>query len=193
MSDRGLGVRDGAVVAERLAELHRQEPVRGERRVLACQPRRVREDLTRRAFLIALGVLLVGPAGLNAQSGVEIFSKADAARAFAMTKQQWRENVAAVAKAGVGKVAGDAVTMRTSDGSVTTLPIYEQGGSRPSRVEITVVMSPSPSFTDDVLTDIVRDVRRQMAPEYAVEGRAARLKDGATRFFFKVSESQRRP
>jgi hypothetical protein len=112
----------------------------------------------------------------NAQRGTEIPSKADAAQMFALTRQQWRANLSATVRAGYGTRVGDALTLRTTDGAVTTLPVYSDTDGRPSRLEVTVEM-PSDHVAagdEDMFTLLIRDVRKQMGPEYIVKGRAER-------------------
>ena len=140
-----------------------------------------------------LVVLILLASGASAQPDIEILSKADAAQVFALSKTQWRENLVAVVKAGIGFREGDALTLNAPKGVVTTLPIYSQSDARPSRLEITVVMERKDvtRFDDTTVRNMMQHVRRQMEPEYVATGRAERIEDGGMRFFYTVSENRR--
>jgi hypothetical protein len=129
----------------------------------------------------------------SAQSDIEILSKEDAAQVFALSKAQWRENLVAVVKAGLGTRTGDALTLKAPKGVVTTLPIYSQTDARPSRLEVTVVMEREDvtRFDDAMVADMMQYMRRQMEPEYIATGRAERILGGGMRFLFTVSEKPR--
>jgi hypothetical protein len=149
--------------------------------------------MMRRAARASLVVVLLLVASVGAQQDIEILSKDDAAQVFALSKAQWRENLAAVVKAGLGTRAGDALTLKAPKGIVTTLPIYSQTDTRPSRLDITVEMEREDAarFTDALIADVMQHIRRQMEPEYLATGRAERLAGGRMRFFFMLSEKRR--
>jgi hypothetical protein len=145
-----------------------------------------RRPLTALALALAVvelaGFTIAAPL-TSAQTDIEIIPKEDAAQVFAMTKQQWRDNLAAAVQAGAAKkLAGDAMWVRTPNGALVTRPVYSRTDVRPSRIEIKVVLDP-PWWIDTA--------RRQMQPEYAVDGRGERTADGVT-FFFTLSETGRR-
>ncbi len=138
-------------------------------------------------------LMLVLPSAAWAQADSDILSKDDAAQVFALSKRQWRENATNVVRAGLGSRAGDALTLTTPHGRVTTLPVYAKDDARPSRLEVTVEMEAEhfKLFTDDLARDLLRDVRAQMAPEYGADGRVERTARGMI-FFFTVTEAGRR-
>ena len=142
-------------------------------------------------LLVAVLLLLVSPA--SAQRDIEILSKEDAAQVFALSKVQWRENLVAVAKTGMGTRTGDALTVKAPKGVVTPLPIYSRTDARPSRLEVTVEMEREDvtRFDDAMVADVMQHMRRQMEPEYVATGRAERIQGGGMRFFFTVSEKRR--
>src|SRR5689334_8157966 len=82
----------------------------------------VMRRVARASFVVVL--LLV--ASVGAQQDIQILSKDDAAQVFALSKAQWRENLVAVVKSGLGTRAGDALTAKAPKGIVITLPIYSQ-------------------------------------------------------------------
>jgi hypothetical protein len=142
---------------------------------------------------LPLGMSLLVASSAGAQRDIQILSKDDAAQVFALSKAQWRENLVGMEKARIGTRAGDAFTSQTPAGTVTTLPIYSDTDARPSRLEVMVVMPRDrvTRFDDSMVADLMRDVRRQMEPEYAAEGRAERIEGGGMRFFFTVSEKRK--
>ena len=91
---------------------------------------------SRRPVIVA-GMSFVLACTGNAQREKGILSKADAAEMFAQTRQQWRANLSATVRAGYRTRVGDALTLRTPDGAVTTLPVYSHTDWRPSRLEVT--------------------------------------------------------
>jgi hypothetical protein len=141
----------------------------------------------------ALVLMLSIASAAFAQSDTDILSKDDAAQVFAMTRQQWRDNLNAIVRAGLGTGTGDALTLKTPEGSVTTLPLYSQNDPRPSRLEVTVHMDAphSARFTDALVADMTKAVRQQMSPEYMVDVRTERGPRGAMRFLFAVSKARR--
>lgn len=147
--------------------------------------------LVRQASLVT--VLLLFASVASAQRDSDILSKDDAAWAFGATRQQWRDNLVGIVKTGVGTRVGDALTLKTPVGTVTTLPIYARTDTRPSRLEVTIVMAREwvTRFDDAMVANVMRDVRHQMEPEYVAEGRVQRLQDGGMRFFFTVLEKPR--
>jgi hypothetical protein len=146
----------------------------------------------RYAALIVMLLLFLSPVA-TAQRDTEILSKEDAAEVFALTRQQWRENVVAVVTAGFGTRTGDALTVKTRSGIVTTLPIYSQTDARPSRLEITVLTERQDvrGLGDARVAEMMQHMSRQMQPEYVATVRAERTR-GGVRFSFTVSESLRR-
>jgi hypothetical protein len=148
--------------------------------------------VSRRAAFIVIGLAMVSAA--TAQPDTDLLSKADAAHLFGMTQRRWQANVIEVVRAGAGTGVGDAMTVKTPDGSVTTLLVYAQSPARPSRLEITVAMDAAytAGFTEAMVADLMAEARRQMAPEYAVDGGATRAAGGGMQFFFVVSEVGRR-
>jgi hypothetical protein len=155
-----------------------------------------RRPLTALALALAVvelaGFTIAAPL-TSAQTDIEIIPKEDAAQVFAMTKQQWRDNLAAAVQAGAAKkLAGDAMWVRTPNGALVTRPVYSRTDVRPSRIEIKVVLDPPWwQWTEAMVKDAIDTARRQMQPEYAVDGRGERTADGVT-FFFTLSETGRR-
>lgn len=144
-------------------------------------------------WIVVVAALLLASVA-SAQRDIEILSKEDTRQVFGLTKQQWRENLVAVVKAGLGTRLGDALTSKVPKGIVTTLPIYSQTDARPSRLEVTVVMEREDvtRFDDATVVDMMMQyVRRQMEPEYVATVRAERIEGGGMRFFYTVSEKQR--
>jgi hypothetical protein len=140
-----------------------------------------------------LVMLLLATSSAGAQRDIQILAKEDAAKIFVLSKAQWREHLVNVEKARIGTRAGDALILQTPAGTVTTLPIYSDTDARPSRLEVSVVMPRDriARFDDSMADALMRDVRRQMEPEYVAEGRAERIDEGAMRFFFTVSETRK--
>jgi hypothetical protein len=150
----------------------------------------------RTARAVTVMLLLWGSiAGIPAASGqsdLEILSKSDALQLFAMSKQQWQQNVAAVVAAGLGTRAGDGtvLSMKTPVGYVITRPDYSRGNSRPAFVQVTVAYPPGgpiPPFTDVLAAEAIAHAQQQMAPEFDVIGNMERVQGGLA-FFFIISE-----
>jgi hypothetical protein len=154
--------------------------------------------ITRGVTVILL--LLDSIAGVSAafgQSDIQILSKADALQLFAMSKQQWLQNVAGVVGAGLGTRSGDGtgLSIKTPVGYVITRPDYSRGNSRPAFLQVTVAYPPAgpiPSFTDAMANELIVKTQQQMAPEFDVLGNMERVQGGLA-FFFIISERQAGP
>jgi hypothetical protein len=163
--------------------------------LMACHPSTTPSSWPRSAAVaLLLLILLVGVSPAQAQRDIEILSKADAAQVFGMTQRQWQDNLDAVVRAGVGVRTGNALTVKTPDGVVTTLPVYSRMDARPSRLEVTVVMDATRTahMTDARVMDLIRHVRTDMQPEYSADVRAERIASGGITFYFAVSRDGRR-
>jgi hypothetical protein len=126
------------------------------------------------------------------QSDLQILSKVGALQLFAMSKQQWQQNVAAIVAAGQGTRVGDGtgLSIKTPAGYVVTRPDYSRGNSRPALLQMTVAYPPGgpiPAFTDALAAELIAHTQQQMGPELDVLGYTERLQGGIA-FFFIISE-----
>ncbi len=142
----------------------------------------------------ALGVLaLLSVGGVLAQGStmVEILSKDDARQVFAMSRDEWLENVRQAAAAGVAKATGSTdtgvtMTMLTSSTSqLMVRPDYSGAGRTPDFVQVTVAYSPPipRELTDKALSEAIVAAKVQMAPEFDVMGNVERIGGGVAIFF----------
>ena len=140
---------------------------------------------------------LVSPAAAQKQD-IEVMSKADAIRLFAMSRQQWQQNVADAVTAGAATATGfqsDLVgmTITTPEWMVTTRVDYSGGDARPRFLHLTVAYLPGsgPTFTDAGAKEAIATVQGQMAPEFEIIGKFERLAGGQA-FFFTIMETDPR-
>lgn len=108
-----------------------------------------------------------------------MLSKADAARMFTTSKEQWKDQVIAAHSAGVGKAAFDTngtITLiaPTPAGVLKVSPIYtEASGASPHRIVVSVeqpiaISAITQTMNDADLLQIIEKARREMLPEYTV-------------------------
>jgi hypothetical protein len=130
---------------------------------------------------------------------IEILSKADARKIFAMSRQQWDRNVTALVATGAAVRTIPAASglvgmlMTTPDTAVITRLDYSKGDAKPTFAQMAFSLPPawSESFTDAMARETIADFQRLLAPEFAVDGRMERLRAGPT-FFFIITEREPR-
>ena len=126
----------------------------------------------------------------------EILSKDDAKATFAMSQQQWNENLRQLVAAGAAvhtgtESSGFGMATNTPEGYILMVkPDYSRGPRRPAFVQVTVgYRPPVPSFlTDQHLSSLIADAKTQLAPEFFVIGNFERIQGGLA-VFFTISEA----
>jgi hypothetical protein len=146
-----------------------------------------------------LGVAGAGAAAADGPGtegpGVEMLSKADAFKIFSMSREQWERNINTLVASGVAErtypsVAGlVGVLMNAPEGIVITRLDYSGGDARPGFVQMAFTVPPAwvPLFSEDVAQRTVADIKRQLAPEFEVQGGVTRLRGGPA-FLFIIRE-----
>lgn len=126
---------------------------------------------------------------------IEMLSKADAIHIFGMSRQEWDRNISALVASGAATrtfpsasgLVGLAMPM--PEGVVITRLDYSTGDAKPSFAQMAFTLPESwlPLFTDTVAKDTIENIKKQLAPEFEVEGRMDRLRAGPA-FFFIIKE-----
>ena len=142
------------------------------------------------SLYIALAIVIfpaVAPAQNEAPAFAEIFSKDDARAWFAMTRDEWQENVrrnvaAGAASALEAQETGVALVARSAAGDLFVIrPLYLSGPEKPDVVHVTVHYrgARAAQFADPMVERALSDARRVLAPEFelndGVERTAHRL------------------
>jgi hypothetical protein len=147
------------------------------------------------AAMLAMFALMTLASPLLAQrADTELVSKADAVRLFAMSRQQWEENVAAAVAARLATRAESSgftgMTMRTDTGFLSTRLDYSNGDQKPTTIQLAIGYRPEHAwlFTDERARSVIAEVERQMAPEFEVIGDANRPMGGWMFNFFIIKK-----
>lgn len=143
-----------------------------------------------------------GSAAAAQPPNIEMLSKDDALKIFAMSRQQWERNVTALVAAGAAERTYPSplglvgMVMNTPEGTVITRLDYSQGDARPAFAQMAFTVGPSWSarLTEASALETIADIQQQLAPEFDVDGRVDRLSGGPA-FFFIIREraGARRP
>jgi hypothetical protein len=123
---------------------------------------------------------------------IEIIPKDDARAVFAMTREQWNENVRQAVMAGICRTSGRpeiglSMSMLTQEGHLVLVqPNYATDPERPDFVQVDVgYRDPVPGhLTDAMLKDAIKAAEKQMQPEYELIGGIDRFAGGMSVYFF---------
>lgn len=143
------------------------------------------------AFVNAFGSGLSAAQQPRAERDSDILSKADAIRLFSLTKQQWLDNIkAAVASKAATAVPGDPrmpkMAMSTSPHEFLIVGVdYSKGDGKPAFIQVVVGYRPTrrPPMTAAMLSGVIAEAQRQMAPEFHVFGNVEDIEGGVGVFF----------
>ena len=119
---------------------------------------------------------------------LELLSKADAQAIFAMTRDEWTENVRGAVATGMATAGGTpdsglCMNMVTETGLLSVTPDYSEEG-KPDFIQVTVAYpSPPKHLSKAALDDAIGTATDQMKPEYKVVGRAEWIMQGLAVFF----------
>jgi hypothetical protein len=138
------------------------------------------------AFVVSF-VILLSAHPTHSQTQIEILSKEDTRAVFAMNREQWERNSEAIIAQGraipwriPGEVTG-IIIEQPGGMSVWTRPLYENAESpKPMALQVlTAYREPlAGTLADRVLREAVVEARRQLAPEYHVDGKVERVPQG---------------
>jgi hypothetical protein len=134
----------------------------------------------------------------RADAEIEILSKADAIRLFALTKDQWLGQIrTAVAAGAATQTGGDrripGMSTTTPEGDLLTIRLdYSKGDAKPVFIQVVIGYRPPRAklFNDRDMPEFFAAVQRQMAPEFEVVGSAERI-EGGLGIFFSILEKGR--
>jgi hypothetical protein len=152
--------------------------------------------------LTLLGILLAflvwaEPAAAQTTE-IEMLTKADALRIFSMSRQQWDGNISVlVAKGTATRTYPEAsglvgMLMQTPETTVITRLDYSKGDARPAFAQMAFTLPPSWSslFNDEATRKTIDQIKRELAPEFEVQGHMNQFRSGPT-FFFIITERGR--
>ena len=147
--------------------------------------------------ILVVSLAWVAPAAAQTTE-IEMLTKADALRIFSMTRQQWDGNISVlVAKGAATRTYPEAsglvgMLMQTPETTVITRLDYSKGDTRPAfaQMAFTLPASWSTLFSDEATRKTIDQIKRELAPEFEVQGHMQRLRSGPT-FFFIITERAR--
>ena len=150
-----------------------------------------------RALLLGLllAVALHGSSAQAQKQDGDVLSKEDARLLFAMSRQQWEENVNTAVRAGFATPHSSAPTMigmqvTAPRGHVITELDYSRGPTKPRSIHLVLAYpagSGATPYTDASARELLAHTRKQMAPEFDVTGNVERI-EGGFAFFFTIRE-----
>ncbi len=135
----------------------------------------------------------------HVKNPVEIISKEEAARVFAMSKAQWLTNAQNACAAGAARLFGSpevgiSINTRTADGDLFSVKAnYLTSDGRPDDVQVSIgYLPPRDSLlSDDAIRDAMAAATKQMLPEYTVLPNFERSAKGLMVFFLIMERKQR--